>query len=175
MEDDPLKDLHSVKFMVSALARGHFSRKRALNWFNVSDRAKVGFNLQSSAWNERKGYGRHYINLGCSMPEFCSEGRVYDRSATNISLFPMRIRYRAQLPNGELVDNPPWFDDECEMPVQDRERLIRATLLDEVFPLADKLMNIEWVKSAYENGSLRKVGLMSVPVILQRLNIRDGG
>lgn len=145
-------DPQSVEALFSEAMHGRGYRKKALNW--SIDRAPIVviLNLQTSGWNERKRWGRHYLNISCFIREL-DETSAYEGKVPSEYKGHIRLRAGHLLP-GDYVDNIACLDDTVPMGFEERREAIRALLEIHVLPCVDELSSAEGIRRLAAAGKL---------------------
>jgi hypothetical protein len=134
-------------------AIGEYKLKKArLNWYLGTKEIVSGIDLQCSQWNDRKGFGRHYLNFGCFVRAL-DHARRYEGKVPPASSFHVRARAGNLLP-GQYVDHLPCLDDKASISPESRDHQIRALLCDHIVPTLSMLSTEAGMCEAYRKKIL---------------------
>lgn len=133
----------SVEVLFTAAMQGRGYRKKGLNWSFERDALIVVLNLQTSGWNDRRRWGRHYLNIA-SFIRALDSGGAYESKVPPEFKGHIRLRAGHLLPGG-YVDNIPCLDDTVSMSADKRRSEIISLLDDRVLPVAEQLTSIEGI------------------------------
>lgn len=145
-------DLQSVEALFSNAMQGRDFRKKGLIWSIERDVIVVILNLQTSSWNERKGWGRHYLNISAFIRAL---DPTYAFAAKVPPHYRGHVKLRAgHLMRGEYVDDLTCFDDTVGMETKARRQAIDALLADYVLPAVGKLSSADGIRKLADAGKL---------------------